>query len=53
VGKPEDVANLVLFLSSEKASYINGASIVIDGGYTIAAIATAAGPASYDAEQPA
>ena len=52
VGKPEDVANLVLFLSSEKASYINGASIVIDGGYTIAAIATAAGPAGHDAEQP-
>ena len=52
VGKPEDVANLVLFLSSEKATYINGASIVIDGGYTIAAIATAAGPAGYDAKQP-
>ena len=52
VGKPEDVANLVLFLSSEKASYINGASIVIDGGYTIVAIATAAGPAGEDAEPP-
>jgi 3-oxoacyl-[acyl-carrier protein] reductase len=32
VGKPEDIANCVLFLCSEKATYINGASIVIDGG---------------------
>ena len=32
IGKPEDIANCVTFLCSEKASYINGASIVIDGG---------------------
>ncbi len=31
-GKPEDVANLVSFLCSDKASYINGACIGIDGG---------------------
>ena len=33
VGKPEDIANCVLFLCSDKATYINGASIVIDGGH--------------------
>jgi 3-oxoacyl-[acyl-carrier protein] reductase len=33
IGKPEDIANCILFLSSEKASYINGACIIIDGGY--------------------
>ncbi len=33
VGTPEDIANCILFLSSEKASYINGACVVIDGGY--------------------
>ena len=33
VGKREDVANCVLFLCSDKATYINGASIVIDGGH--------------------
>lgn len=32
MGEPEDIANCILFLCSEKATYINGASIVIDGG---------------------
>jgi len=31
-GKPEDVANLVSFLVSDKASYITGETINIDGG---------------------
>ena len=35
VGKPEEVAQLVVFLSSDKASYINGQVIVIDGGLTL------------------
>ncbi len=33
IGKPEDVANLVSFLISNKADYIDGEIIVIDGGY--------------------
>lgn len=32
IGKPSDVANLVEFLCSDKAEYINGEIIVIDGG---------------------
>lgn len=32
MGTPEEVANLVLFLCSTKASLINGASIAADGG---------------------
>jgi NAD(P)-dependent dehydrogenase (short-subunit alcohol dehydrogenase family) len=36
VGKPEEVANLALFLASEEASYITGAMVVIDGGATVA-----------------
>lgn len=32
VGRPEEFADLVVFLSSERASYITGDSILIDGG---------------------
>ena len=32
IGKPEDVANIVVFLCSDKAKYINGACITVDGG---------------------
>jgi len=33
-GRPEDVANVVELLVSDKGSYIQGASIVLDGGMT-------------------
>ena len=32
VGQAEELAALVTFLSSEKASYITGQSIAVDGG---------------------
>jgi 3-oxoacyl-[acyl-carrier protein] reductase len=35
-GKPEDIANTVIFLVSEYASYITGQCIVVDGGLTLA-----------------
>ena len=34
-GKPEEVANLVTYVCSDKASFINGAVIRIDGGQTV------------------
>ena len=34
-GSPEEVAEAVLFLSSEKAAYITGTTIFVDGGYSI------------------
>lgn len=35
VGKPEDIAEICLFLASEKAGFISGANFVIDGGMTV------------------
>ncbi|GBD18801.1 MAG: SDR family oxidoreductase [Thermomicrobium sp.] len=32
-GDPEEFANAVVFLASERASYITGASLQVDGGY--------------------
>lgn len=34
IGKPEDVADLVLFLVSDRAGFIHGGNISIDGGTT-------------------
>ncbi len=36
LGKPEDVANLCLFLASSESDYITGQTIIIDGGMVMA-----------------
>jgi 3-oxoacyl-[acyl-carrier protein] reductase len=33
-GEPEDVANMILYLSSDAASWITGQTYPVNGGYT-------------------
>jgi NAD(P)-dependent dehydrogenase (short-subunit alcohol dehydrogenase family) len=34
MGTPEEVANCVVFLSSDASSWVTGVNLVVDGGYT-------------------
>jgi NAD(P)-dependent dehydrogenase (short-subunit alcohol dehydrogenase family) len=47
VGTPEEVANLICFLASERSSLLNGATIVADGGWSIAAGTIKEGPGEW------
>ncbi len=34
LGEPDDIANGVLYLASDEASFVTGSELIIDGGYT-------------------
>jgi NAD(P)-dependent dehydrogenase (short-subunit alcohol dehydrogenase family) len=34
LGRPEDIANAVLFAASDEASFMTGSDMIVDGGYT-------------------
>lgn len=35
MGEPQDIANAVVFLASDEASYITGQTLIVDGGWTL------------------
>ena len=51
VGKPEDIAEMALFLCSDKAGFITGENICIDGGMTKLMIYHGEHGWSYDSNQ--
>ena len=34
IAEPEEIADAVMWLASERSSYVNGVALPIDGGYT-------------------
>jgi NAD(P)-dependent dehydrogenase (short-subunit alcohol dehydrogenase family) len=48
VGRPEDIASMVLFLASDESEWVTGQAMIVDGGFTvgpnISALAGAAPP---------
>ncbi|MBI5266950.1 MAG: SDR family oxidoreductase, partial [candidate division Zixibacteria bacterium] len=35
IGRPEEVADVAVFLASPRASWITGQTVIVDGGYSL------------------
>jgi glucose 1-dehydrogenase len=44
VGTPEDIADVVLYLASDRAGYVNGADVAVDGGFAAVLMETVPRP---------
>jgi hypothetical protein len=38
IAQPREIANAILFLASAEASFITGANLMVDGGFTVRGI---------------
>ena len=51
IGEPQDIANAALYLASQRSSYVNGAELLVDGGFETMAMALLPRP-GYEGARP-